>query len=94
MDTVIFRKFPNGEIIALFPYEPVTADCWNCGSYMHIGQHGAASQNLVNDTKLATTAEYANLKKELEDIGYALDTIKKFPRDAYSRRRVAQLGLI
>ena len=43
---VIFRKFKDGEIIALFPGLK-----WNNAgdicSYMHIGQHGGASPLLV-----------------------------------------------
>lgn len=42
-------------------------------SYMHIGQHGDADyQGVVSSTKLAKPEEYADLKKELESIGYDL----------------------
>ncbi len=61
---VIFRKFKDGEIIALFPGLK-----WNNAgdicSYMHIGQHGGASPLLVYDTKLATPEEYKPLYNEL-----------------------------
>lgn len=65
---VVFRKFKNGEIIALFPGEE-----WSRGmitSYQHIGQHGGADPLIVYDTKLATPEEYAPLLAELVAIGY------------------------
>lgn len=76
---VIFRKFKNGDIIALFPELAGTFNPDSCQSYMHIGQHGAAGSNIVQDTKPATDIEYATLQDELErDIGYDLQIIKKF----------------
>ena len=66
---VIFRKFKNGEIVAIFPDES-----WGYGlvtSYMHVGQHSEADYNhIVSVTKLATKSEYAPLLKELRRIGY------------------------
>ena len=45
---VIFRTFKdNGAVIALFPLEPATNDGWTVSSYMHIGQHSAASPELT-----------------------------------------------
>ena len=84
--TVIFRLFkpskckdpynPNyskgGEVIALFPYE-IADKHGNIVSYMHIGQHGVSSPLLIADTVPAKPEEYADLKKELESIGYVLD---------------------
>lgn len=63
----IFRKFKDGEVIALFPEYPTDLDGKYCDSYMHIGQHGSANyQGLLKDTVLATPEEYAELKRELE----------------------------
>lgn len=80
MTKVVFRKFKDGQVIALFPQEP-----WdykgNIVSYMHIGQHGGASRSIVQDTKLATKEEYAPLLKELKKIGYNdLKVMKKINR--------------
>lgn len=36
---VVFRKFPDGEVIALF-YEEEFSHPGNFTSYMHVGQHG------------------------------------------------------
>lgn len=75
---VIFRKFQDGSIIAMFPEIPAECNSWyNMQSYMHIGQHSSASPNLVYDTKLAIESEYTDLLKELESIGYTLKVCKR-----------------
>ena len=89
-DIVIFRRFPDGDIIALFPCLP--AEClnpWPCQSYMRIGQHGAADPYIVHDTRPARPREYAALKAELEQIGYCLAVRHRFPGDAYARRKAS-----
>ena len=69
---VIFKKF-KGEIVALFPDEPYNyCTPWLVNSYSHIGQHSAASVDLFG-CKAAKPDEYADLKAELESIGYNLD---------------------
>ena len=87
--TVIFRRFHNGDIVALFPYE-IWGNHGNgiftIASYEHMGQHGAASVSLVNTTKLAKPSEYLELSRELERIGYNLD-IKS--RVNYAKYRAA-----
>jgi len=72
---VMFRKFSDGEIIALFPELFEKNDC--CLSYMHIGQHSAASYELVHDTELANETEYKPLYDELETLGYNLQVCKR-----------------
>lgn len=68
---VIFRKFKDGDIIALFPCEPADLSGLYCQSYMHVGQHSGASYfGVCQVTKLATPAEYAELLAELVKIGY------------------------
>jgi len=68
---VKFRKFPEGDVIALFPEEEADLR-GNCMSYMCIGQHGAASPELIEELTPATPAEYKAIKEELERIGYHL----------------------
>lgn len=87
MKKVIFRKFKNGEIIAIFPQESATPDGWECMSYMHQGQHSAASPRIVDNTKAATPKEYAPLVAELLSIGYRLDIRKRFARNDYKVRQ-------
>ena len=64
---VVFRKFKNGEVIALFPTLKYD-DMGNIWSYVHFGQHGAASPSIVGKTKPATKAEYNDLLIELRGI--------------------------
>jgi len=76
---VIFRKFKNGDVIAIFPEMLGNWKTHTCESYMHIGQHGACDpQYLIDEiTKLATPDEYNDLKLELESIGYDLQVCKR-----------------
>ena len=75
---VIFRAFKSGEIIALFP--DIKQGNGLILSYMHIGQHGAASPDIVSDTKPATPEQFAPLFNELAGIGYSLDIRKRITR--------------
>lgn len=73
-DRVIFRIWPNGDVIALFP--DIETGLFSCNSYEHVGQHGAADyRHVVERTKQATIAEYADLAVELTRIGYNLRVV-------------------
>lgn len=65
---VVFRKFDNGDVIALFPEEEQGRGL--IGSYMTVGQHGDASKSLITDLEPASKEEYAKLAAELKRIGY------------------------
>lgn len=67
---VVFRKFKEGDIIAMFPRVPADINGYKCESYMHVGQHGAADPSIISITTLAKPAEYESLLKELKSIGY------------------------
>jgi hypothetical protein len=68
---VVFRKFTDGQVIALFPRDPGSSSNWyDCDSYMHVGQHSSADPGLVNETEPASPDEYATLKRELEQQPY------------------------
>ena len=80
---VVFRKFKDGQIIALFPHVPYNnsglIDC-----YMHVGQHsGACYDGILGQTKLATPIEMLPLYTELESIGYNLLVIKRRNYDKF-----------
>lgn len=83
---VVFRKFNNGgDIIALFP-TVAWDEQYNCASYQHIGQHGAAAYDLVvSHSKLAADSEYKPLLKELKSIGY--DNLKVVKKQTPQMRR-------
>ena len=71
MTKVVFRKWKNGDIIALFPDEPWNRNGHMTTSYMHIGQHGAADYaGVIAETSPAQENEYRNLLNELKTTGY------------------------
>lgn len=87
---VIFRKFRDGDVIALFPEIPADILGHNCQSYMHVGQHGAADPHLSGRTAPATPEEYADLMNELTRIGYdGLVVVRRMTRAMDERRRAA-----
>lgn len=47
---------------------------WLRGCYQHLGQHGECTENFTR-AKRATPAEYADLKKELEGLGYIITVV-------------------
>jgi hypothetical protein len=67
-DKVIFRKFPEGDVIALFPEQD--EDRGTINSYMTVGQHSEASKSLIDELEPASPEEYADLMSELKKIGY------------------------
>ena len=69
---VVFRKFDDGEIIAMFPQFGNKRN-WKIDSYMHIGQHGECDPMITNITKLATESEYESLLKEIQSIYHEYD---------------------
>ena len=86
---VVFRKFKdvNKDVIALFPeevYDGVGGDFVRtklCMSYMYLGQHSSADYHYVITYSVpAKPEEYNELKKELEQIGYSLNVIKRYSR--------------
>ncbi|WP_390598707.1 hypothetical protein [Bacteroides sp. f07] len=71
MTKVVFRRWKNGDIIALFPDEPWSRSSYMTTSYMHVGQHGAADYaGVIADTSPAQENEYRDLLNELKAIGY------------------------
>jgi hypothetical protein len=63
----------QGEVLAIFPEIPATAQSWFCLSYASVGQHSAASVAMTSAGRRATPEEYAPLRRELETIGYVLE---------------------
>ncbi len=85
---VIFRKFKDKEIIALFPEIEAGERGYNCLSYMTVGQHSPADPSIVHNTTLAIPEEYQELYTELEEmVGYKLQVVKKFTQKHYEIRK-------
>lgn len=88
---VLFRRWSDGDILALFPCDPGTNNPGTCSSYAHLGQHSSADLQLcIAASRPAAPAEYADLAQELTRIGYNLDIRPRTPRNAY-KLRCAQL---
>lgn len=68
MEPIIFKRWPDGQIIALFPEQDEKHDC--CLSYMHHGQHAPASRALIDELPDATPEQAESLRRELARIGY------------------------
>jgi len=84
---VIFRKYPTGNVIALFPYE-IENHKGDILSYERIGQHSSADRAYVMaNTKLAKQIDYMALYTELKGIydDHILKPIKKVNISKYSK---------
>ena len=72
---VVYRVFDSGEVIAIFPTIP-GAEIFTCSSYMHVGQHSAASGYEITEmTRLATPEEYKDLHEELTQIYHEYELV-------------------
>ena len=84
---VIFRKYPEGDILAIFPEIPSDAWGYECTVYQHLGQHGGGDcRGMMLATKPAKPSEYKALKKELEQIGYVLEVRERMTEEMRNRR--------
>jgi hypothetical protein len=84
---VVFRCDKHGDfkgvVFALFPHEVSTPD-GSVTFYTHVGQHGSADyRGCISKSRMATEQEYADLKKEMESIGYDLNIVKKQNYDKF-----------
>lgn len=77
---VIFRMWGVWGVIALFP--EVDADNkGHCLSYMRTGQHSGADFNhIISSSRPAKPEESAELRGELEKVGYNLEERKRYNR--------------
>jgi hypothetical protein len=81
MTKVCFRKTKDGEITAVFPFEPWNLMDFSVTCYVHLGQHGSCCWEWVRgDTRPATEAESVDLLSELKRIGYDdLQVLRRLP---------------
>jgi hypothetical protein len=93
---VIFRKMTprfGGDVIAIFPTDAASYEAHECGCYAHVGQHSACDPwHIIQHSKLATPAEYADLKAELEaePYGYRFKVYTRLQR-GWREQRVRDL---
>ena len=74
-------------VLAVFPTEPGTNSPYTCSCYRHVGQHGWCDERSASDLKPAKPSEYADLKRELERIGYRLEVRSRFTRHDLETRK-------
>lgn len=68
---VVFRRYPDGQVIALFPDILWSGQRGEVTSYMHLGQHGAVDyRHVLAATRQAREDEYGDLLSELQATGY------------------------
>lgn len=76
---VVFRKWPDGTIDALMPYESELD--YKVACYSRIGQHCQADYDFVmSKTRPALESEYKDLLKELLSLDYEVTVIKRANR--------------
>lgn len=78
---VVFRKYSDGEVIALFPEARGSNAPGTCDSYTHNGQHAPAHYaGVIRSTKPTGRGEHLPLLAELRRIGYSdLEMRRKRP---------------
>jgi len=69
------RDQKNADVFAYFPEENYDNAGKYKTAYSHIGQHSSASPEYAAESRPASPEEYADLKAELESIGYNLDVV-------------------
>lgn len=67
---VQFYVEPDGQVLAYFPRMRHNSNAMTC--YAHVGQHSACTPEYIAELTEATPEQYADLKAELESIGYKL----------------------
>ena len=75
---MVFRKWSNGDILALMPEIPADNYGYMCQSYEIVGEHGGADYTgCISQTKPATKAEYKDCYTALKRRGYNIRVVKR-----------------
>lgn len=78
-------------VFAYFPEVVHNGELKTC--YSHIGQHSACHPDYAKECKEATPDQYADLKKELEGLGYNLNVINSAMKTLYAERITETEGI-
>jgi hypothetical protein len=80
-------------VFAVMPYEVERNG--NVTTYQHVGQHSTGDYNVcLQQSRPATEAEFADLKKEMENLGYNLKVVKKRNYDKYLKSYYEARGIV
>jgi len=96
-DIVIFRRWHNGDVIALFPEIPADRDGHYCMSYERVGQHGNADCHGVislTDSADIDEPDVLDLFRELKRVGYNLKIMFKESAKMRDVRRAAAQAVV
>jgi hypothetical protein len=94
-DVVVFRRWKNGGLIALFPELPADMSGFLVDAYEHIGQHGGADYHgVIQQTSPCSVSDAADLITELRTIGYELKPVRRVSHVHHERRRRTAADLI
>lgn len=78
MTKVIFRKWNNGQIIALFPGEAADACEDHCSSFdKQCGHSAACCDSIILLSRPPSSDEYAELREALVRLGYSLKIARR-----------------
>lgn len=92
---VLFRKTPQGEILAVFPEIPAEGTPDKCLAFRRTnkaaGDHIAIPVALAHIARPADFPEYDNTRRELQGLGYVLEIKSRF-HPSYDAKRVALLS--
>ncbi len=81
-------------VFALFPELPSDYQGFYCDSYEHVGQHaGADYYGCINASDPVNDEDAADLRRELERIGYILKPIKRASQRVHDARRATARSL-
>ena len=85
---VIYRIYPEGDVVAIFPELPFDYLGYQSTIYQHIGQHGGAYHgDIVATTRMASQNEYLSLHNELSNRGYDLAVFKRESQSMRDNRK-------
>lgn len=92
---VVFRRWRDTRtVFALFPTSPSDYQGFYCDAYEPVGGHGGADYfGCVQASRPVSADEAADLKQELERIGYRVRPIKRASRKHHEARRAAAQAL-
>lgn len=98
-ENVIFKREPNEytdetDILAVFPDSiEQPGDEGRILTYSHVGQHGYASLEYLEELEDATPEEYEPLKEELEGQGYVLNVLNGLQGDESVNEELQNYGV-
>lgn len=84
----------KGTIFAVMPHHVDTLK-GDVTTYQHVGQHSTGDYNVcLQQSRPATEIEYADLKAEMESLGYNIKVVKRRNYDKYLKSYYEARGIV